>query len=130
MKHLVVVLLLGFSTVVQAQDTIKLPTRIAKQIVKELVDCDSLKAVHQLSIQQLMLTENKVSIQDSIITVYKQRSSDYAKQINAEQQKTDLWQGQFKIITKKYKKLKTNLTFTRISLVGIIGFLSYLYIMK
>jgi hypothetical protein len=130
MKQLILILLLGFATSSQAQDTIKLPTRVAKQIVKELVSCDSLKAVHELTIQQLMLTENKVSAQDSMITVYKQKSTDYAKEISAEERKTELWQGQFKIVAKKCKKLKTNLTFTRITLTGIIGFLSYLYITK
>ena len=130
MKKLLITILLLGSASVKAQDTIHIPTRVAKQIATDLVSCDSLKAVHELTVQHLELVENKSLVQDSIITLYKQKTADFLKQISAEEQKTGIWQDQYKVVAKKCKKLKANLTFTRITLTGIIGFLTYLYITK
>lgn len=130
MKKLLSTTLILISVSVKAQDTIHIPTRVAKQIATDLVSYDSLKAVHELTSEQLMLTEKKTVVQDSIITLYKQKTADFLKQISAEEQKTAIWQDQYKVVAKKCKKLKANLTFTRITLTGIIGFLTYLYITK
>lgn len=130
MKRFLIILLILGATTGYAQDTIHIPTKVAKQIVKELVSCDSLTAVHTLTTRQLMLTEQKVSAQDSIITVYKQKATDYVKQINAEQQKTTIWQDQYKILTKKYRKLKVNCIAVSVVLTGITGYVAYLYITK
>ena len=130
MKKLLTLLLILGATTGYTQDTIHLPTRVAKQIATDLVNCDSLKAVHELTTQQLIHTEEKTVIQDSIITLYKQKSIDYVKQISAEERKTEIWQDQYKVVAKQCKKLKAKLTFTKITLSAIIGGLTYLYIMK
>lgn len=130
MKQLLTILFLTLAVVAKSQDTIKIPTPAAKQIVKDLVSCDSLKAVHTLTVQQLTITEQKILAQDTVISTYKNKVKDYIAQIDAEQQKTTIWQDQHKAMTKKYKKLKATLTFTRITLSAAIGFLGYLYITK
>jgi cell division protein FtsL len=128
-KLLIITLTLGLVSA-KAQDTIKIPMPIAKQIVKDLVECDSLKAIHLLTVEHLTAVEQKVLAQDTLITTYKSKVTDYKTQISAEQQKTSIWQDQHKAMTKKYKKLKATLTFTRITLSAAIGFLGYLYITK
>ncbi len=130
MKQLLTILFLALVTVAKSQDTIKIPTPVAKQIVKDLVGCDSLKAIHTLTVQQLTITEQKILAQDTVIGTYKNKVKDYITQIDAEQQKTTIWQDQHKAMTKKYKKLKATLTFTRITLSAAIGFSGYLYITK
>lgn len=130
MKKVITLLLIAISSTAYSQDTIHIPTRVAKQIATDLVSCDSLKAVHELTIQHLELVENKSLVQDSIINLYKQKTTDFLKQISAEEQKTAIWQDQYKVVAKKCKKLKAKLAFTKITLTGIIGGLTYLYITK
>ena len=69
----------------KAQDTVKIPTPIAKQIAKELVSCDSLKAIHELTVEQLTLTESKVVLKDSIISNHVQKGIMYEECIKNEQ---------------------------------------------
>jgi hypothetical protein len=128
-KLITIAFILGVATG-YAQDTVHIPTRVAKQIATDLVKYDSLKAVHELTAQQLIHTEEKTVIQDSIITLYKLKATDYDKQISAEERKTGIWQDQYKEVAKKCKKLKTKLVFTRIALSAIIGGITYLYIVK
>ena len=130
MKKLITILLILVASTGYTQDTIHIPAKVAKQIVKDLVNCDSLGAVHTLTVQQLIHTEEKTVIQDSMITLYKQKSTDYVKQISAEERKTEIWQDQYKVVAKQCKKLKAKLTFTKITLYAIIGGLTYLYITK
>jgi len=112
------------------QDTIKLPYSVAKQIAKDLVSCDSAKAILQLTKEQLTLTENKVTLKDSIIAGHVQKGIMYEERIKNEQLKFDT-QGKFvKILQKQNKKLKVKLVFTKITLSAIIGGLTYLYITK
>ena len=93
MKQLLIILLF-ISTLTKAQDTIKIPTPVAKQIAKELVGCDSVKAVHDLIKDQLKLTEYKVTLKDSIISNYVQQDTMYEQRIKNEQLKFDI-QGKF-----------------------------------
>lgn len=130
MKNTLIVLSLLIGLQVKSQDTIKLPYPVAKQIVKDLTSCDSVKAIHEQVKIQLAFTEQKTVAQDTIINTYKLKTDNYIKQIDAEQQKTQIWQDQYKTVAKKCKKLKATLTFTRITLSAVIGFLGYLYITK
>ena len=128
MKYLFILLFLPLFG--KAQDTVKIPTPIAKQIAKELVSCDSLKAIHELTVEQLTLTENKVTLKDSIISNHVQKGIMYEERIKNEQLKFDT-QGLFvKQLQKQNKKLKVKLVFTKITLGGVIGGLTYLYFTK
>ena len=128
MKYLFILLFLPLFG--KSQDTVKIPTPIAKQIARELVGCDSTKAILELTKEQLTLTESKIVLKDSIISGHIQKGIMYEKRIKNEQAKFDT-QGLFvKQLQKQNKKLKVKLTFTRITLSAIVGGLTYLYITK
>jgi CRISPR/Cas system CMR subunit Cmr4 (Cas7 group RAMP superfamily) len=117
-------------TIVKSQDTIKIPTPIAKTIAKELVGCDSVKAVHELTKEQLTLTKNKVVLKDSIISNYVRKEDIYKQVITNQEQKFEL-QGQWvNELRKQNKTLKVKLTFTRIISILFTGFITYIYIKK
>jgi hypothetical protein len=128
MKQLFTILFLTLATIAKAQDTVKIPTSIAKQIAKELVECDSVKAIHELTKEQLTLTEQKVVLKDSIISNHVQKGIMYEERIKNEQLKFET-QGKFvDELRKQNKKLKVKVLYTKISMGAIIGFLGYLLI--
>jgi len=130
MKQLLIILAFILPSIVKSQDTIKIPTPIAKTIAKELVGCDSVKAVHELTKEQLILTKNKVVLKDSIILNYVKKEDIYKQVITNQEQKFDL-QGQWvNELRKQNKTLKVKLTFTRIISILFTGFITYIYIKK
>ena len=113
-----------------AEDTIKLPYSVAKKIAKDLISGDSAKAVLELTKEQLVLTENKIVLKDSIIAEHIKKSIAYEERIKNEQLKfetQDKWVDQLR---KQNKKLKVKLLFTKISMSAIIGAIGYLFITK
>jgi hypothetical protein len=130
MKQLFTILFLTLATIAKSQDTVKIPTPIAKQIARELVGCDSTKAVLELTKEQLTLTESKVVLKDSIISNHIQKGIMYEERIKNEQLKFDT-QGKFvDILRNQNKKLKVKLLFTKITYSAVIGGLTYLYFTK
>ena len=112
------------------QDTVHIPYSVAKQIAKDLVSCDSTKAVLELTKEQLRLTENKVYLKDETLRLYVNKDIMYEMRIMNEQKKFTT-QGEYvNVLQKQNKKLKVKLAFTKITLGGIIGGLTYLYITK
>lgn len=130
MKQLFTILLLTLATIAKSQDTVKIPTPIAKQIARELVGCDSTKAILELTKEQLTLTESKIVLKDSIISGHIQKGIMYEKRIKNEQLKYDIRERYIGILEKNNKKLKVKLAFTKITLGGVIGGLTYLYFTK
>ena len=134
MKHILLFITLLLPILAESQtksqDTIKLPTPVAKKVVKELVGCDSLKAIHQLTKEQLVLTEAKVSVKDEIIEGHVQKGIMYEERIKNEQQKFEVQKQWIDDLRKENKKLKAKLTFTKITLVAGLGALTYFYITK
>ena len=128
MKHLLTILFLTLATIAKSQDTIKIPVPAARQIAKDLVICDSLKAVHELTVKQLILTEDKVVLKDSIISSYKMKCSMYDTMLSNEQQKFAVQGRWVNDLRKEVKKLKVKVLYTKISMGAIIGFLGYLLI--
>ena len=130
MKQLLTILFLTLATVAKSQDTIKIPTHVAKQVVKDLVVCDSLKAVHELTVSQLTLTEQKLALKDGIINKYEQKDSLHNTHIVNLEKISNTQELYIKDLTKKNKQLKVKLLFTKITLSGIIAGLGYLYLTK
>ncbi len=130
MKKLLITILLLGSVSVKGQDTIHIPTVVAKQIAKDLISYDSTKAILELTEDQLGLTEQKVVLKDSIIAQHTQKGIMYEERIKNEQLKFDTQGTYVKQLEKKNKKLKVKLLFTKITLSAIIGGLGYLYITK
>lgn len=111
-------------------DTIKLPTPVAKQIIKDLISGDSAKDELKLTQEQLLLTEKQSFIKDNIINDYVKSGLLYEQRLSNEQDKFKVFGLYTKKIEKQNKKLKTKLLFTKIIGGVIVGGLTYLYITK
>ena len=127
MKY-VLTLLFCLPLFVKAQDTIKIPTPVARQIAKDLTTCDSLKDVHTLIVDQLKLTEDKVVLKDSIIDSYKQKCALYDTMLINDKKMFDTQGKWVKDLKKDIKTLKVKLIYTKISMGAIIGGLLLLLI--
>jgi hypothetical protein len=127
MKY-ILTLLLCLPLLVKSQDTIKIPTPIAKQIAKDLVSCDSIKALHTLTIEELILTQGKLILKDNIISNYVDKGIMYEERIQNEQSKFKVQELWVDDLRKENKKLKVKVLYTKISMGAIIGFLGYLLI--
>ena len=130
MKKLLFIILLLGSVSVKGQDTIHIPTYVAKQIAKDLVSGDSAIALLGLTTEQLTLTEQKVVLKDSIISNYIKKDSLYEARIKNHETISNLQKQYISDLQKINKKLKVKLTFTKVVLGAIIGTLGYLYITK
>ena len=130
MKNLLISIALLLPIFVKSQDTIRIPTPTAKTIVKELITCDSVKAIHQFTEEQLVLTETKVVVQDQIITSHIQKETLYEERIKNEQQKFDIQSKWVEDLRKENKKLKAKLLFTKITMSTVIAGITYLFITK
>jgi len=128
MKYLFILLFLPLFG--KSQDTIHIPTPVAKQIAKDLVSGDSAKAVLELTKEQLTLTESKVILKDSIISNHVQKGIMYEERIKNEQLKFDTQGKWVDELRKQNKNLKVKLVFTKITLSAIAGGLTYLYFTK
>lgn len=111
-------------------DTIKLPISVAKTVAKELTGCDSLKAVHKLTVERLLLTEQKVGLKDNIIAEHVQKGIMYENIVKNNGLQLNIMDKWAEELRKENKKLKVKLTFIKITLSAIIGTLTYLYITK
>ena len=130
MKYILIILAFLPLFASAQQDTIKLPTYVAKQIVKDLISGDSAKAELKLCNENVTLLEKKVILKDSIISGHVQKGIMYEERIKNEQLKFKT-QGKFvDILKNENKKLKVKLVFTKVTLSAIIGGLTYLYITK
>lgn len=130
MKSLFTILLLTLSLIIKAQDTIKIPTPVAKQIVKDLVTGDSAKAELKLVTNQISLLEQKILLKDSIISGHVQKGILYEDRIKNEQAKFAAQSTWINVLKKENKKLKVKFRFLQITGTAIIGTLTYLYITK
>jgi len=130
MKLFSIVVALLLSTTTQAQDTIKIPAPVAKQIVLDLISGDSAKAELGLVQQQLTLTNKVVVLKDSIISNYVQKCNIYDERITNEQAKYNVQGLYVKQLEKSNKKLKIKLIFTKIVSIAVAGSISYFYLIK
>ena len=131
MKYILIILmLLPVFGSAQTQDTIHIPTHVAKQIVKDLVSGDSAKAELKLCNENVTLLEKKVTLKDSIISGHVQKGIMYEERIKNEQLKFDAQQLWVDQLRKDNKKLKVKLRFIQITGTAIVGGLAYLYISK
>lgn len=124
----ILLLLMCLPFISKSQDTVKIPTPVAKQIVKDLVSCDSVKALHELTKEELILTIDKVVLKDNIIKSYVDKGVMYEQRITNEQEKfkvQELWVDELK---KDNKRLKAKLLYTKITMSAIIGLIGYMLI--
>jgi len=130
MKYILIILaflpIFGYAQ----QDTIKIPSPVAKLIVKDLVSGDSAKAELKLCNENVTLLEKKVTLKDSIISGHVQKGMLYEERIKNEQLKFDAQQLWVDQLRKDNKKLKAKLVFTKLLGTAVIGGLGYLYLTK
>lgn len=95
-----------FSQTSLSTDThVYIPIPVAKLIQIDLIEFDALKEIHQITEEQLKVLQEKIVLQDSII-------SNYNKVINTQTQQLDISQklsNRLKTDLKK-QKFKTKLT--------------------
>lgn len=125
---LAITLFLGVSA--YSQDTTKIPTPIAKLVIKDLIDYDAHKSFLSLSKDEIRILEKKIIAKDSIISVFGLKEINYVQQIDAEKSKTVIWQQQYEEAKKLYKKEKLKRQLERIASLCIMGTIGYFYINK
>lgn len=69
--------------------TLKVP--VARKVVVELLQCDSIKCELQSTQTILHLTEEKVCIYDSLVATYKQKEVLYKAEISADEAKETVY---------------------------------------
>ena len=122
MKYLLIILISLLPIAVKSQDTsIKMSTSTARRVAKDLVICDSTKAMLELTKEQLSLTEQKVVLKDSIISNHVNKGLLYEARIQNEQDKFKIQGMWVEDLRKQNKKLKANLMFTKIVLSVALG---------
>ena len=106
------------------------PIPVVKQIMKDLVSGDEAKAQLKLTEQQLLETEKKVSLKDSVITTLRLKEVNYQTIIDSEKQKFDLMEKYSKKLEFDFKKEKVKNKFKSILGTGVIVALSFFLITK
>ena len=106
------------------------PMPVVKQIMKDLVSGDEAKAQLKLTEQQLLETEKKVSLKDSVITTLRLKEVNYQTIIDSEKQKFDIMDRYSKKLEFDLKKEKVKNKFKSILGTGAIAVLSFFLITK
>ena len=106
------------------------PVHVAKQIAKDLLKGDSAMAELKLVNEQLVKTEEKVSLKDSVISTMVTKEKNYISIIDAQDKKYTVMEDYSKKLEFQLKKEKVKNKFTSI-LSGItVLFLSALLIVR
>ena len=138
MKNIILFLLLfvGFSLSAQQskpkEDTTQIcfPYNVAKKIALDLNSCDSLKAIHNLTVIELEETNNKIGVQQNIIETLEKKCENYDTIIGLKDEKFTIVETQNNDLRKEVKKQKVQKTFIQIIGGAIITTLTTLLIIK
>ena len=98
--------------------------------MKDLISGDSAKAELKLTEAQLVLTENKVVLKDSVITTLRLKEVNYLTIIDAEKQKFRIVEDYSKKLEWDLKKEKVKGKFKSILGTGVISVLTFFLITK
>jgi len=118
MKKLIILLAFLLPVLITKSQVVISP-ETAKKLTKELVACDSIKAVHSLTKKELQLTQSKVKLKDSIIGQYVIKDSVYQEMLRNEELRFDAQSELVYDLEKANKKLKVKHNFTKV-ISGII----------
>ena len=106
------------------------PIPVVKQIMKDVLSGDSAKEQLKLTEEQLIQTEKKVVLKDSIINTLRLKEENYNTIIGAERQKFDIMEKYSKKLEFDLKKEKVKNKFKSILGTGVIAALSFFLITK
>jgi hypothetical protein len=129
-KLLLAILLLPMIAI--SQDTLHIPAPAAKAMVQQLVSCDSVKAIHELTKEQLTFTEKKVEVQDSMISGYHEKMRMYKEMLYNEQEKFEVQNKWTDELRKDVRNLRiSNKIYKTGFWAGLfIGTIGYIYLAK
>ena len=106
------------------------PMPVVKLIMKDLISGDEAKAQLKLTEQQLIETEKKVSLKDSVISTLRLKEVNYQTIIDSEKQKFEIMEKYSKKLEFDLKKEKVKNKFKSIVGTGVIVALSFFLITK
>jgi hypothetical protein len=106
------------------------PIPVVKQIMKDLLVGDSAKAELKLTEVQLVQTEKKVVLKDSVITTLRLKEVNYLTIIDAEKEKFRIVEDYSKKLEWDLKKEKVKGKFKSILGTGLIAVLTFFLITK
>ena len=106
------------------------PIPTVKQIMKDLLSGDSAKAQLKLTETQLVETEKKVSLKDSVINTMKLKEVNYLTIIDGERQKFGIMENYSKKLEWDLKKERVKGKFRSILGGGAIAVLTFFLITK
>lgn len=92
---------------------------VTKEIIKDLLSGDSAKAQLNLTKQELVEMENKVIMKDSVISILRDKESNYKEIIDSQNEKYSILTTHTKKVEKKLKNEKVKNKYTS-TLSGII----------
>jgi hypothetical protein len=111
------------------QPTKCFPIPVVKLIIKDLMSGDSAKAQLKLVGDQLLETEKKVELKDSVISLLRVKESNYNVIIDAQNQKYSTLEGHIKKVEWDLKKQKVKNKFTSVlSGVAVVALTFFLII--
>lgn len=117
-----------FSQTDTVNNTKTFPLPVVRQMMKDLLSGDSAKAQLVLTEKQLLETEKKVVLKDSIISILREKETNYVSIINSEKQKFDIVERYSKKLEFDLKKEKVKNKFKSIVGTGVIAVLTILLI--
>jgi hypothetical protein len=106
------------------------PISIVKLITKDLIIGDSAKNLLKITERQLLETENKIILKDSIINSYIYKENNYKLIINGEREKFETLEDFNKNLQLSLKKSKFKTKLTSTISITIIGILTGLILIK
>ena len=106
------------------------PISIVKLITKDLIIGDSAKNLLKITERQLLETENKIILKDSVINSYINKENNYKLIINGERTKFETLEDFNKNLQLSLKKSKFNTKLTSTISITIIGILTGLILIK
>lgn len=128
MIGLLLVKLIAFSQIDTSKTEKCFTLPVVKQMMKDLVSGDSAKAQLKLTEIQLIETEKKVAIKDSVIAMLKTKELNYLTIIDSEKQKFDIVDRYSKKLEFDLKKEKVKNKFKSITGIGVIAALTFFLI--
>ena len=117
-----------FSQTDTTNNTKTFPIPVVRQIMKDLLSGDHAKAQLILTEKQLLETEKKVSLKDSVIMILREKESNYVSIINSEKQKFEIVESYSKKLQIDLKKEKVKNKFKSIVGTAIICVLTFVII--
>ena len=119
-----------FSQTDTSTNTKTFPIPVVRLIMKDLLSGDSAKAQLKLTEQQLLETEKKVQIKDSVIITLRAKEDNYLNVIQSEREKYKIVKDFSKQLQMQLKKEKVKNKFKSVLGTGIIAVMGFLLITR